>query len=80
MTHYERDQARLEEVRTELDDVGAALAHLDDGTYGLCEACGSPIDEGHMAAVPTARYCVNHQLVPPPPGEGAGQPGDGPAE
>jgi RNA polymerase-binding transcription factor DksA len=79
MTHYESDQARLEEVRTELDDVGAALAHLDDGTYGLCETCGRRIDEGRMAAVPTARYCEHHQLLPPPPGGGAwptmGRPG-----
>jgi len=54
-------QSLLEQVRDELDDVDAALRRLDDGTYGLCEACGQPIGEERLAALPAARYCIEHQ-------------------
>jgi len=55
------DQARLERARTELDDVGAALARLDDGTYGSCQACGQPIDQARLAIAPAERFCLHHQ-------------------
>ena len=41
--------------------VNAALARLDDGTYGLCEVCGEPIADERLATVPAARFCVDHQ-------------------
>ena len=40
-----------------LDEVELALARLDDGTYGRCEACGTPIDDGDLAARPLVREC-----------------------
>ena len=55
--------AALDQVRGDLDDVEAALRRLEEGTYGQCEACGGPIDEGRLAALPAARYCVGHQPV-----------------
>ncbi len=42
----------LDQVRGDLDDVEAGLRRLEDGTYGQCEACGGPIDEGRLAALP----------------------------
>ncbi|MEV7963825.1 TraR/DksA family transcriptional regulator [Oerskovia paurometabola] len=36
----------------------AALARLDDGTYGTCETCGRPVGEGRLEARPTARQCI----------------------
>lgn len=59
----EVDQSLLEQVRSELDDVEVALRRLDEGSYGKCEACGQPIGEARLAAVPTARYCIHHQRV-----------------
>ncbi len=41
-----------------LDDVDHALAKLDDGSYGACEACGVPIGEARLEAMPTARLCI----------------------
>ena len=55
--------APLDQVRSDLDDVEAALRRLEEGTYGQCEACGTPIGEGRLAALPAARYCVGHQPV-----------------
>ena len=48
-------------VEGELRDIDDALRRLDDGTYGICEECGKPIDEARLEAVPWARYCVVDQ-------------------
>jgi RNA polymerase-binding transcription factor DksA len=70
----------LDQVRGDLDDVEAGLRRLEDGTYGQCEACGGPIDEGRLAALPATRYCVRHQPVvgaPGPSPTALGDPGGG---
>src|SRR6267143_950990 len=48
-------------VEGEVTDIDDALRRLDDGTYGICEECGKPIDEARLEAVPWARYCVVDQ-------------------
>jgi len=48
-------------VEGELEDIDDALRKLDEGTYGICEECGKPIDEARLEAVPWARYCVVDQ-------------------
>src|ERR1700759_1962011 len=35
-----------------------ALAKLDEGTYGICDACGSAIPRGRLKAMPDAVLCV----------------------
>ena len=57
----EKDFSILEQVEAELRDVEIALRHLDDGTYGTCEACGQPIGDERLEAVPAARFCLGHQ-------------------
>jgi RNA polymerase-binding transcription factor DksA len=57
----EKEFSILEQVEAELADVDRALARLDDGTYGRCDACGGPIGEERLAALPAARFCVQHQ-------------------
>jgi RNA polymerase-binding transcription factor DksA len=59
----ERDLSILEQVEAELADVQHALQRLDDGTYGRCEACGEPIDDARLEALPAARFCVAHQAA-----------------
>ncbi len=41
-----------------LAEVEDALAKLDRGTYGTCEACGQPIPEARLEAMPAARHCM----------------------
>jgi DnaK suppressor protein len=36
-----------------------ALAKLDEGTYGICDACGGPISRGRLKAMPDAVLCVS---------------------
>ena len=48
-------------VETTLEEVGQALAKLDDGTYGLCEMCGARIERARLEALPYARCCLDCQ-------------------
>jgi len=59
---FERAQleALAADARRRLDDVDAALARLDAGTYGICTVGGEPIDDARLAARPTATVCVAH--------------------
>jgi RNA polymerase-binding transcription factor DksA len=57
----EKDLSILEQVEAELRDVAHALERLDDGTYGTCEACGKPIGEDRLEALPAARFCLEDQ-------------------
>ena len=59
----ERDLSILERVQAELADVEHALQRLDDGTYGTCEACGKPIDDNRLEALPAARFCLEDQAT-----------------
>jgi DnaK suppressor protein len=38
-----------------------ALAKFDDGSYGECEECGSPIGFSRLQARPEARLCISCQ-------------------
>lgn len=57
----EKDISIIEQVEAELADVERALRRLDEGTYGVCEACGKPIAEERLEAVPAARLCLADQ-------------------
>src|SRR5262249_43951305 len=57
----EKDFSILERVEGELADVEHALRRLDEGTYGRCEACGKPIDDDRLEALPAARFCLEDQ-------------------
>ena len=57
----ERDLSILEQVEAELADVEHALQRLDDGSYGTCEACGKPIGDARLEAMPAARFCLDDQ-------------------
>ena len=39
----------------------AALQRLDDGRYGVCEDCLTPIAERRLEAIPFARRCLECQ-------------------
>jgi RNA polymerase-binding protein DksA len=58
---YERElDAGLEEgAQHTLDEVEAALARVDAGSYGVCEVCGEPIGADRLSAIPWARLCID---------------------
>ena len=45
--------------RDTLAQVERTLQKLDDGTYGLCDNCGQPINPARLEALPHANLCVN---------------------
>jgi RNA polymerase-binding protein DksA len=42
-----------------LASIDAALARIEDGTYGICETCGQPISEERLEAIPYATQCID---------------------
>lgn len=44
-----------------LQQVVAALARIDDGTFGQCVVDGEPIDEKRLEALPWTPYCRRHE-------------------
>ncbi|WP_341976474.1 TraR/DksA C4-type zinc finger protein [Microbacterium sp. LWO13-1.2] len=55
---WSRLQGLAEAARSELTQVDAALARLDDGTYGICTRCGQPIPAARLEVRPFAELCV----------------------
>ena len=50
-----------ERSRRQVGEIQAALARIDDGTYGDCARCGEPINPKRLETLPTARYCTRCQ-------------------
>lgn len=48
-----------EVLATQVSEVDAAVAAIDDGTYGVCQSCGNPIPEARLQARPTSLLCVD---------------------
>lgn len=43
----------------EVQQIKAALARLDAGTYGICSTCGQAIDAARIRAMPSATQCIS---------------------
>jgi DnaK suppressor protein len=41
-----------------LERTERALVKLDEGTYGVCDACGAPITRGRLKAMPDGVLCL----------------------
>jgi len=41
-----------------LKAIDHALKKIEEGTYGYCEECGEPIEEGRLLAKPFATLCL----------------------
>ena len=41
-----------------LDQTEAAIQRIEDGSYGRCRACGQPIPQSRLDAIPYAAECV----------------------
>jgi len=43
-----------------LSEVDAALARIDQGTYGICETCHEPVEKERLLSDPLVRFCLDH--------------------
>ena len=56
-----RDIAVARQLQQSFDDTNIALGKFDDGTYGICESCGTIIELPRLEALPSARFCMRCQ-------------------
>ena len=59
--NVERDRLLVvaSDAHAHVAEIDAALARVESGTYGLCEACGKPIPEARLEVLPEATLCVS---------------------
>jgi RNA polymerase-binding transcription factor DksA len=50
-------QDRSEDPESELGRIEAALRRIDEGRYGVCDACGEPIGAQVLLANPASPLC-----------------------
>ena len=41
----------------EIEKIRAALARIEDGTYGTCVRCGDPISDERLDVLPATPFC-----------------------
>ncbi len=61
LSEADRTEAILHTARSQRDEVLAALARIDESSYGQCVDCGNEIPEGRLEARPEAARCVTCQ-------------------
>ncbi|RMG05596.1 MAG: TraR/DksA family transcriptional regulator [Nitrospirae bacterium] len=49
---------KLTSHKESLNRIDVALRKLEEGTYGICEDCGTEISEERLRLIPFAIYCV----------------------
>lgn len=49
----------VESLKAQLDDVDAALAHIEAGTYGTCDRCGNAIGADRLEFRPASVLCID---------------------
>jgi RNA polymerase-binding transcription factor DksA len=54
----EKDLSIEQNVRDLLQKVDRALKRIDDGTYGICDRCGKPIEKARVKALPYVDLCI----------------------
>ena len=54
----EKDLSLENNIRDLLDKIDKALSRIDEGTYGICQRCGRPIEKARIKALPYASLCI----------------------
>ncbi len=56
----EENKVILNKLEPQFNDVKAALERIENGTYGICEISGEPIERERLEANPSARTSIKH--------------------
>jgi DnaK suppressor protein len=59
MESSEANEALEDAGRLELAQIRAALARINDGTFGVCVTCGGDIAPARLEALPFAQQCID---------------------
>jgi RNA polymerase-binding protein DksA len=54
----EKDLSIENNVRDLLQKIDRALKRVEEGTYGMCERCGKPIEKPRIKALPYVDLCI----------------------
>jgi len=54
----EKELSIEQNVRDLIQKIDRALKRIDDGTYGVCERCGKPIEKARIKALPYVDLCI----------------------
>ena len=60
LEELEENTGIVNSLDKQLVEVNAALERIEKGTYGVCEACGKPIEPERLQANPSARISIKH--------------------
>ena len=63
LVEREKVMALVQGLERKLESIEYALRQAKEGTYGVCERCGEPIDPARLEAVPEATLCVNCKSI-----------------
>jgi DnaK suppressor protein len=54
----EKDLSLVNNLRDLMEKIEKAMTKIDEGTYGLCDRCGKPIEKARLKALPYANLCL----------------------
>ncbi len=54
----EKELSIEQNVRDLIAKIDRALKRIEAGTFGVCEACGKPIEKARLKALPYADLCI----------------------
>lgn len=63
ITEGDRENALLDAARGQREQVLAALARIDAGSYGSCVVCGAELPAERLEAKPEAARCITCQTA-----------------
>lgn len=63
LVEREKVMALVQTLERRLELVDYALRQAQEGTYGICERCGEPIDPARLEAVPETTLCVKCKAI-----------------
>ncbi len=61
LEEYEGNSGILTQLEGQRTEVVAALERIKNGTYGICETCGKPIERERLEANPSSRISIKHR-------------------
>ena len=63
LVEREKVMALVQGLERKLESIEYALRQAQEGTYGICERCGEPIDPARLEVVPEATLCVRCKSI-----------------
>lgn len=60
LSDFDDNRNKLDQLEPRLTEVVAAIERIENGTFGICEACEAKIEEDRLEANPAATTCKAH--------------------